>query len=37
MRSALMVLATTTAVPTDVVDALRATPGIISVHPLTSD
>jgi len=35
--SALMVLATTTAVPSDLIDRLRTTPGIISVHPLSGD
>jgi D-3-phosphoglycerate dehydrogenase / 2-oxoglutarate reductase len=33
--SALMVLATTEAVPDDVIEALRKVPGIVSVHPLT--
>jgi D-3-phosphoglycerate dehydrogenase len=34
--SAIMVLATTTSTPPDVIAALRGTPGIISVHPLES-
>ena len=32
-----MVLATTTAVPSQLIDQLRRTEGIISVHPLASD
>ncbi len=35
--SAVMVLATTTAVPSQLIDRLRRTEGIISVHPLASD
>ncbi len=35
--SALMVLATTTPVPWSLIDQLRRTPGIISVHPLSGD
>ncbi len=35
--TALMVLATTTAVPADVIGRLRNTPGIISIHPLSGD
>jgi D-3-phosphoglycerate dehydrogenase len=35
--SALMVLATTEAVPDDVIARLRSTPGIVEVHPLHSD
>jgi hypothetical protein len=35
--SALMVLATTTPVPWSLIDQLRGTPGIISVHPLSGD
>ncbi len=35
--SALMVLATTAPVPPELIDRLRATPGIISVHPLWGD
>ena len=35
--SAVMVLATTTAVPSQLIDQLRRTEGIISVHPLASD
>ena len=35
--SAVMVLATTTAVPCPLIDRLRRTEGIISVHPLASD
>jgi D-3-phosphoglycerate dehydrogenase / 2-oxoglutarate reductase len=35
--SAIMVLATTTSTPPDVIATLRQTPGIISVHPLESE
>ena len=35
--SALMVIATTTPVPWSLIDQLRGTPGIISVHPLSGD
>ncbi len=35
--SAIMVLATTTAVPPELINRLRTTPGIVSVHPLRGD
>jgi D-3-phosphoglycerate dehydrogenase len=35
--SAIMVLATTAPVPWSLIDQLRGTPGIISVHPLSGE
>ena len=35
--SAIMVLATTEAVPTGLIEDLRREPGIISIHPLSGD
>ena len=37
LGSALMVLATTMPVPSELIEQLRRTPGIISVHPLSGD